>query len=226
MKKLFTLGCSLTWNMGWKEYVADRMNYELVNSAMFGGSNNLQMRRLNSYIVNSQIGKDDVIIWQITSQLRHSFCVNGDPSWDERLDDYVSEDADAKYYMDSPVNYFDAHPHTDVLSCHPLIIPASEYYNANSTLEGLISTMILLNNTYKILIFVGWQGALDNDTDNYDLVIDLLEKNKVPHINESYVSWAIRNNHPLAEDLHPTMDTSELYGEMVLFPELERLGWI
>jgi hypothetical protein len=212
--------------MGWKELLCEKYGWELVNSAMFAGSNDLSVRRIHSHIVNNHIKKDDIIIWQITGQLRHSFSVHCDTEWLYRLNDVETEDDDAKYYIDAPRNYFTGNVHKDVLSNHPITTKASEYFDFNSSLEELISTIILLNSAHKVLIIMGWEGALREDGENYYKFMSLLSSNNVPHINESYVSWAIRNKHPLAEDLHPTMDTSELYGETVLFPELERLGWI
>lgn len=193
---------------------------------MFAGSNNLQVRRIHSYIVNNQINKDDIIIWQITGQLRYSFSVNCDDEWNRRLSDIDVEDEDARYYIDAPTNYFTGKIHKDVLSNHPLTKQASEYFDFNSSLEELISTIILLNNTYNILVIMGWEGALREDGENYYKFNRLLTDNKVPHLDESYVSWAMRNNRAMAEDLHPTMTTSETYGRTVLIPELKRLGWL
>ena len=226
MTKLFTLGCSLTYNMGWKEYLSEFHDLELVNSAMFAGSNDLQVRRIHSYIVNNQINQEDIIIWQITGQLRHSFSVNCDEEWNFKLENVEKEDADARYYIDAPKNYFSEQVHKDVLSCHPLIKDASEYFDYNASLEELISTIILLNTKYRVLVIVGWEGALREDCDNLYKFNQLLKFHQIPHLNEPFVSWAIRKKLPLAEDLHPTMETSEIYGKTVLYPKLKELGWI
>jgi len=212
--------------MGWKELLCKKYDFKLVNSAMFAGSNNLQVRRIHSYIVNNQINKDDIIIWQITGQLRFSFSVNCDDEWTRRLNDIEIEDENARYYIDAPINYFSNNIHKDVLSNHPLIKPASEYFDFNQSMEELISTIILLNNTYKILVIIGWEGALTEASDNYDKFNNLLRNNNVPHLREAYLAWAIRCKQPLADDLHPTMEASKTYGETVLFPTLRKLGWI
>ena len=215
----------MTYNLGWKDLLCEKYGWELVNSAMFAGSNDLSVRRIHSHIVNNQIKQDDIIIWQITGQLRHSFSINCGPGDLARLDDIDTEDDDARYYIDAPRNYFSRQIHKDVLSNHPLTRQASHYFDFNASLEELLSTIILLNNTYRILVIVGWDGALREDGDNLYKFMSKLSANDVPHLNESHVSWAIRNKHPLANDLHPMMDTSELYGDLVLYPELERLGW-
>ena len=225
MSKLFTLGCSLTWGMGWKELLSRKHNLQLVNSAMFAGSNDLQIRRIHSYIVNNQINKDDIIIWQLTSTQRSSFSVI-DPMWIEVLDNVHREDEDAVYYIDAPKNYFDNAVHKDVLSNHPQIVKYSSYYNATAMLQELLSTIILLNNTYNILITIGWEGALSDDDNTYNNVMRLLEVNKVPHLKESYLSWAIRTHQTLDDDFHPSMDASEIYGDEILIPKLQELGWI
>jgi len=211
--------------MGWKELLARKHGLQLVNSAMFAGSNDLQIRRIHSYIINNQIDKDDIIIWQLTSTQRSSFPVV-DPTWIATLDDVEREDEDAVYYIDSPKNYFDGSVHKDVLSNHPLITKYSSYYNAYSVLEDLLSTIILLNNTYNILVIIGWEGALSEDPNNYNNVLRLLDGNNVPHLKESYLSWAIRTHQTLSDDFHPTMEASEIYGDIVLTPKLQELGWI
>jgi len=146
--------------------------------------------------------------------------------WNDLLDDVEKEDENSRYYIDGPRNHFDSEIHRDVLSNHPMISQASHYYNAHSSLEELISTIILLNHTYKILVFVGWEGALKEDCDNYDKVMDLLEKNNVPHFKESYVSWALRNRHPFSDDFHPSMEAAKTYAKSVISPKLQELGWI
>ena len=87
-------------------------------------------------------------------------------------------------------------------------------------------TIILLNNTYKILVIIGWEGALTEASNNYDKFNNLLKDNNVPHLKEPYLNWAIRCKQPLADDLHPTMAASETYGETVLYPTLRKLGWL
>ena len=224
MNKLFTLGCSLTWNMGWKEILAEKLGYELTDSSMFAGSNSLQLRRIHSYIVNSQISKDDIIVWQITSQMRHSFSIHS-IEWNDRLEDVVQDDESAKYYIDSPTNYFDKKIHRDILSNHPLITEASEYFDFNQSMEELVSTIILLSSKYKVLIFVGWDGALREECNNFARFTNLLEDNNVPHLKESFLTWTIKHRLPIADDIHPVQPASERYAERVLFPKLQELGW-
>ena len=226
MTKLFTLGCSLTYNMGWKELLCEEYDLELVNSAMFASSNSMQVRRIHSYIINNEIDKDDIIIWQITSQIRHSFSAACDPEWNKHIENVVKEDENAQYYVDSPRNYFSGSVHRDVLSNHPLIKPASHYFDYNSSMEELVSTILLLNNTYKILVIIGWDGALTQASFNIGKFNRLMQDHKVPHLSESYLHWAMRNGHSLADDLHPTMETSEIYAGQVLAPILRRLQWL
>ena len=78
MRKLFTLGCSLTYPYGWKDLLAEIMGCEVVNSAMYAGSNDMQVRRMHNLIVNQQVSEDDIIIWQVTGQMRHSYCIAPD----------------------------------------------------------------------------------------------------------------------------------------------------
>ena len=144
---------------------------------------------------------------------------NPDPKWDN-----------CQYYIDAPVNYFSGKVNVDVLSNHPIAEKASSYYDSAQSMEELLSTIILLNNSYKILVFVGWSGALNEDQPNYDIFIEALKNNNVQHMSTSMLEWIIRNDLPLdSEDptgCHPTMKSNQLYGERVLFPKLQELQWI
>lgn len=234
MTKLFTFGCSLTHSYGWKNVLAEKIGYELVNSAMYAGSNDLQVRRLHSHIINGNISKDDIIIWQITSQVRSSFSIRWSNQWTKRLDHNPDRPDDPKYegmkfFIDAPENYFDGTKHTDILSNHSIIKESAEFYDSHQSLEELFSTIILLNNNYRILVFVGWQGALDQWNANYDKSMQLLAHNNIPHMPESLLDWVINNDLELdSEDptgLHPTMEASEAYAERALYPKLQELGW-
>ena len=233
MTKLFTLGCSLTFPHGWKDILAHKIGSELVNSAIYAGSNNLQVKRIHNYIVHDQISKDDIIVWQITSKMRSSFSVAMCDFWYETLNNFSKNPdpawANCQYYIDSPANYFDKTQHVDVLSNHPLVSKASSYYDSAQSMEELLSTIILLNKTYKVLIFVGWPGALDEDYSSYNRFIDALAAHNVPHLPESMLEWVIRTDHDLDEEdpagLHPTMESSEAYADQVLYPKLQDLGW-
>ena len=211
--------------MGWKEPLCRKYGLQLVNSAMFAGSNDLQVRRMHSHIINNQIAKDDIIIWQITSQMRHSISVDG-PDWKDLLDDVVPEDEDAKYYIDAPRNYFSGNVHKDVLSNHPMVEDAAKYYDFCSSMEEISSTIILLNKSYNVLVQIGWEGALKEERNNYDKFTNLMRAHDVPHLKESYVSWALRTKNPIEWDIHPTMDTGAVYSEKVLEPILKSLGWV
>jgi len=235
MNKLFTLGCSLTFSYGWKDVLSRKIGFELVNSAMYAGSNDLQIRRIHSYIVNDQISEDDILIWQITSKMRYTFSIDMCPEWQRSLDYIPNKNPDpnwanCQYYIDAPVNVFDGKQHVDVLSNHPLATKASSYFDPTQALEELLSTIILLNNSHKLLVFVGWPGALDEDYESYNPFIDALAAHNVPHLPESMLEWVIRTDHDLDEEdptgLHPTMESSEAYANQVLYPKLQDLGWV
>lgn len=236
MSKLFTFGCSLTNPYGWKEVLAELLDYELVDSAMYAASNGMQVRRLHNLIAHGKISEDDIIVWQITGQERCSFSVRMSPNWSKQLNyqegkfidyDAEPEDRETLFYYDSPPNYFDGSTHVDVLSNHELIEDASTYYDFNQSVEELLSTIILLNNTYRILVFVGWQGALRESNDNYIKFTQALKVNNVPHMPETMIDWAVSNHQKLDEDgYHPAMITSENWAHHKLYPAIRRLGWL
>ena len=142
MPKLFTLGCSITYPYGWKDVLADIIDYELVNSAMYASSNNLQVRRMHSLIANNQVSEDDIIIWQVTGQMRHSYCFPPEEKKIRKLRLSQPKPMDERflnteYFIKSPVNYFDGNQHIDVLSNHPMTANAADYYDFAQSLEDI-----------------------------------------------------------------------------------------
>jgi hypothetical protein len=70
MHKLITLGCSITHQAGWADYLRQCMDVELINLAQSAGSNDLQQRRFQEYVFKNNIDTNTIIIWQITTPSR------------------------------------------------------------------------------------------------------------------------------------------------------------
>ena len=223
MNKLITLGCSLTYHGGWNIPLAELLKYELYDTSMYASSNIMQVNIFNNLLITDQIKQNDILIWQLTGQLRSGFSLIRTPNWHERLDDTPDYNDGCEYYINLPANHFDNLPRTHILSNHPLT--KIHMYDWPQELEATMSTIIMSSKLFKVLVFVGWDGALTEIHDNYNKVIDLLENNEVPHIKESCLSWHIRNKLELKNDSHPLQTNGHLYAEQVLYPKLQELGW-
>ena len=68
--KLITLGCSLTQVCGIPEYLGKAINLEVIDLSESAGSNMLQIKRLHDSIAQNKVCKDDIAVWQITSDER------------------------------------------------------------------------------------------------------------------------------------------------------------
>lgn len=231
MPKLITFGCSLSHPYGWKDLLAEDIGFDVHSSAMIASSNNLQVKRAHSLIVNDVIEDNDIIIWQVTGFERSSFSFAPEQSWKDHLDNFERNPdplwAECPYYADSPVNYFDGLTHIDVLSNHPAIKKSAWYYDPTQALEELLSMLILLNRSYKVLVFVGWPGALQ---EHWNTFMQSLQKHQIPHMSKAMTDWILDSGFELDwEDptgAHPTMESSEEYAKGALYPKLQELGWI
>ena len=71
MSRLITLGCSLTYDIGMKERLAELLAYDLISHAQTAGSNGLQINKFHEYVLENDVDKQDLVLWQITSPTRN-----------------------------------------------------------------------------------------------------------------------------------------------------------
>jgi hypothetical protein len=228
--KLFTLGCSLTHHYGMKEKVASMLNAELINFAESAGSNQLQINKIQNYIINNSVTHNDIILWQITGSCRsHNRLF---PNNENRaLVDKVQKEQFSDLYghwVRSPANIFDGVSRLDLLSNSPLLhtMTFTKTCDENQNLETLLANIILLSAKCKnLLVMYGWESIFFTEK-NKNIFYEKLLRHNIPVLTESYLDWVIQQNLPLLDDSHPTMESGEIFAEKVIVPKLKELGWL
>lgn len=218
MYKLITLGCSLTHHAGWAQYLNECTKYPLNNFAQSAGSNQLQQRKIQNYILRNGLDSSDIIIWQITSTER----------WYKRLLLDAKTTEKLKYYQDNP----DKHP-TLVLSEENIIDGISrvdELCNSvfddslrdeAQNLEDLLFFIVSIRKfTPNVFVFLGWKEAIP--LVHQDAFAKLLKKFDIKFIDVPLVDWCKDHNYNFDLLLHPTTGSSSKYARDVLIPALEK----
>ena len=54
----------------WQRILSDKLNLELINDAIVGGSNDMSIRKLRNFILHDERAKNSIIIWQWTDLSR------------------------------------------------------------------------------------------------------------------------------------------------------------
>jgi hypothetical protein len=228
--KLICLGCSLTAWAGLKEKTAQLSNLNLVNLSESAGSNILQVHRLHEYILDNEISGDDIMLWQITGDVRNGLRLQASRNNVEKVKQIQLTQftpISRYHYVDRSVNIFDREPRLDIL-CHSPILhePTSiDLFDANQQTQTLLATIILLHKIHsRLLVFFGWDGVLVNN--NKQIFLSFLNKHSIPYIEQSYVNWVRQNNGEFHDNLHPTQESGELFAQHMIVKKFNELGWV
>jgi len=209
-------------------------NLEYVNYSLSSASAEIIINRFNQYMINDY-KKDDVIIWQMTSYERKSYELRIKKSLNKKFikseigididnflkaDYYVHNDCwDDDYYSVSLLSH---NSNVDKVFYPDYLGYKSTHYRHEKNLINTLAaqkTIKLLGN--KLLVWFGWEGALYDYNKKYE---DILKKENITYIPERYLEWAISNNLPQLDSVHPCpFKAAPIYAEKVLYPELKRI---
>ncbi len=209
-KSLIALGCSLTHLPGWATVVSDTMDLKLINLSQAAGSNQLQEKRLQQFLLINDISKYDIVVWQITSTVRGY----------SRKRFYNSSNDDHNPNCTSMFeNIFDGEKRIDLLSIAPDVIKDSD---ESQLLENLLFHLkVVKKYTPNLLVFLGWEQSI---SDNYrEKFFSALVKNKIDYINEYMCEWCILKNYKMDSYLHPSYDGYEAYANEIIIPKLRQM---
>jgi hypothetical protein len=231
MNKLLVFGCSLsatghltTWSDQVKEhYDVNKKDIELLNFAVPASSNILQIKRFQEYVVNNNIGPDDVIMWQVTGSERgHKRISNRlekeSPQETRKLMSYKN------MYYSGAINYFDQKRRVDLLCHHPSCVGIN--IDEEEVLQELLFCFRVAKKfTNRVLVFVGWDEAVS--AEHSKKFTDFLNDSNISFINESLLSYTKRNGLPVLPDgTHPGEDAYISYADNMIVPLIKKLGWL
>lgn len=215
MHKLITLGCSITHQAGWADYLRQCMDVELINLAQSAGSNDLQQRRFQEYVFKNNIDTNTIIIWQITTPSRFYNRV----FLTEIIEKEIKNATNFPKAVYSNKNLFDNFPRVDMLcTAKPPEYNKDEY----QALEDLLFYLIVARKmTPNLLIIFGWEQAMDPAVfEKFKLV---LTEHNIEYINDPIIEWCLKNNLPFNPSLHPTIGSSSIFAKDIIIPKLEKM---
>lgn len=217
------MGCSLTHQEGLANKLGELLNMTLVNLAQGSGDNLLQIEKIQDFILDNDITKDDIIVWQITDIRRRHKNVTMD-QWE------TVKDIQRKLYSPKSHSHFhlkrrnliDKERRIVLLCNSPGMRKSHDYYDDNSTIHAIISTMIMLNKICKLYVWFGWEKALLPE--QFDVFSNMLNTKKIAYNKTFYVNWAHDNRYNFREagdNLHPAIETAELFAEKILYTDMK-----
>jgi hypothetical protein len=217
MRKLITLGCSLTHHAGWAQYINECTKFELHNLSRSAGSNQLQLKKFQEFIFRNEIKPDDIVIWQITSTYRYYKREKINEKNQKQLD-YFKNNTDAHpTVVSTEKNIFDNKIRVDHL-CNSL--DDRNEVDEAQVLEDVLFYLIFVRKfTSNFFVFLGWQEAVLSEHRTHFL--ELLKKYQIEYIDKSLVDWCYQNNLKFDLKDHPTIGSSSLYAKDVLIPAIE-----
>lgn len=226
MNKLLTFGCSLTYDIGMKERLAELCGYELLSFAQTAGSNGLQICKFQEYILQNLINKDDIVLWQITSPTRnHVRLYPNDINLQSVCKIQQTEFApiDRYHYIQNSFNVFDSISRLDMLCNSPYSLVD---FDSNEQLQNVLCNIIMCSKIYpKTLVLFGWSEMISDHEKN--ILHNYLNFHKIPFIGEYYVNWVKDNKLKMwDDDYHPAKESGELFAEQVLYKRIKELKYI
>ena len=224
--RLITLGCSLTHQIGWADYVSTCSKLPLINLAQSAGSNQIQQHRFKEFILTDSILHEDFVIWQITSTGRKHDRLKLTPTWRLKLakELYVPDIIrnGPKFHhtiTQKHVNLFDGKARVDLLCTTDYVDgPTDE----EQLLEDLLFSLVMAKkHTPNLLVIFGWNEVIQHQ--HIDLFKTLLNKFGIAYLDDTIVDWCSKHNLPFAGSMHPTHKSYQAYGANVVLPKINNM---
>jgi hypothetical protein len=206
--KFIALGCSLTAQPGYIDFLKNEYNLNITNLAVGAGSNLLQQHRLNNLYVRNEIDSNSVLLWQITFPKRNHLLVDDKTHYLKK-----------HQYINEKVELFN-------LPCYALLTHNSYFephqYSPNYD-ENLQTLAVMIHWSFmckQIIVYLGWDFMDDNV---YNIFSNFISKrsNILMLPNESnIVGWCKKQQLEFTDDLHPCKESYIEWAKHNLIPVL------
>ena len=177
-------------------------------------------------ILENQISSDDIIYWQVTFSHRRfkRLMKHHLPVIEEIQRNTFKHEG---VHFKTSKNIFDGEIRIDLMSNSPWLEDNLDEIDVdyNDELQSLLSTIILAKKvTNKIIVVFGWDEVVPSEY--MGGFKEFLDKHKIDFIDESYLSFVIRNNLKFSDYVypnHPTKDSAVFFAENVVYPRLKQI---
>jgi hypothetical protein len=225
--KLIVLGNCLSSLRGWTDMIAKELNYELVNLALAGSGNELQINLMKDYLLDNKINPTDIIIWQVASP--DTLTLRVGPEYYEEakvLNDHMPRHMN--HFVAKSKNKFDNLYRIDLLfhspmrklGRNPLLEDNKQQYQ-----ELLFMFTVLKSLGARVLVTKGKYE--DVSPEDWETFKRLLGERDIPCMDETVINWCQQEGlcffkmNPI-----PTRRSRMEFGRRVLIPKLKELGWM
>lgn len=200
MSEIIVLGCSLSAQLGYANYIAEKYQRPVHNLSVSAGSNELQQFRLSNLYLDNKVNQESIILWQVTAPTRKFMfspygddtrSCNGTPFWGKY--DWIPQDV--ALVREKSVVWINHHERVMDLPNH--LTPAA----ALQMLAVDIFQWSLL--VKKVFVTMGWKDLADPDT--LDRFIGFLtSKNiEVLPLDQCIVDWCRDKRQRFSDESHP-----------------------
>ena len=219
MKKLLTLGCSLSPQDHWPSVVSELYDNHTHYNFEAGGNQQL-LDTIDEYLYHNTT-TDLTVVYQLTGVDRNGGLYEIKGPLPTVPDIAFPESRSMEW------NGYFGKQH--MLWSDKFDIVKNEIRNPTTMITRIVSKLCLLSNAgANVCIFRGWTGALtskawgDSSPDEvWDKMTDVFDKNNVVYIDEPFVDWCIRNDMPFfPDDWHPTSYSSQEFAKQIITEKL------
>lgn len=230
--RLITLGDSLTWgDHNWPKALSKTLNCELINFALPGAQNLLEIHFLKDWLIDNDFQSDDIVIWQIGYSKEP--VVNIGLEYLEKVQ-RSNELSKATFAVDDHmiINYrLDNSQRITLFHMSPLLNKFVRRKHPIDDIEVLENLLFMFNIVKKlcpkILIMQGSNEINFVTPEHWENMKKFFIQQKIDYLDESLIDWCRDNNLPfLADNLHPAEEALNIYANEVLYNKIKELKWI
>jgi hypothetical protein len=213
MKNYIALGCSLTAQDGFINYINQNYSFNIENLAVSAGSNLLQMHRLNNLLINNQIGTDSTLLWQITSPGR-SFTLL--PKVESQFKNGIPFNGIFDWYLEK-INLY---------GVENIGLLSNNNYFQNKDVNPLYNMQNLICDIYKwskivkkIIVYLGWSSIIPTyQLEKTFFLLRNLKNVEILPVELSICDWCNAQSLPFDNGYHPTNESYIAWAKKVLVP--------
>ena len=220
-------------------------NIDMESWAMSGSGFDAQLCMWNTLLLNDDIDKDDIIIFQLTNPHRFTIPINDDSTnyYGARLKEDYQKDRleqhgcfqliENEYFTEKNAYGFDP-------ACtYPLDVKKIAM-NSKQNVYGQTGRMMeedpfrlhmvlsalrsIKSFNKKLLVIVGHENSIRKET--LSKLFDAFDKFNIDYIKTGIVEYSINNNYGVDKSGHSTQQGYKAFTSDVVKPKLEQLEWI
>lgn len=238
MRKLISLGCSLSPYDGWPTALKD--HYENSHThyyyALGGSSNGIQIYLLEDHIIKHGVSEGDIFVFSMTGHKR-PWGVVGQDDYNKSPDLFNDEDEYSSITETGSfkkiINSIDDSQRYILIQSHRLLkeaeaegLKATPRFWSNAQdpyieLQRLLFTLLMIRKAGGIVVvFRGWTGALEEKT--WYKFTEHFKNNDIDYTDECIIEWCLKNDYAFMDEFHPKSKYVRRFGEEILLPILSR----